>query len=150
MSGYSTNYHGSIVTGPDKEHVDKVLADLERQRARAAARTLRWGTDNLEQMRRLCDAFPTLRGKPGTDPFDAEVLLRWLLDTGGPTAGSSCAARFVLQVWDYGQDWRAFAKQLGIRHWRAFQPFNPVEALARWDAEHAQAFLAYCELPFHP
>jgi hypothetical protein len=106
--------------------------------------------NNLELMKRLCAMFPGLRGVPGTDPWDALEILQWLLDTGSPTGGSSCAARFVLQVWDWAEDWRAVAKKEGIRGWRHFAPFNAVEALSRWDADHAAAFAQWVNFPFFP
>src|SRR5688572_31267540 len=80
---------------------------------------------------------PTLRGVPGTDPWNAMQLLEWLCTSGGVTTGSRHAARFVLQVWNPSTDWGALAmappaeEGLGLKGVE-LAPFNVVEALALW------------------
>jgi hypothetical protein len=106
-------------------------------------------------MTRLCRSFPTLRGVPGADPWNAMQLLEWLCTSGGVTTGSKHAARFVLQVWNPSTDWGALAmtppaeEGLGLKGVE-LAPFNAVEALAVWDSDHGRAFREWCELPFWP
>ena len=55
-------------------------------------------------MARLAHLFPSMRGVPGTDPWDAQQLIDWLKSP-APTSGSSAAARFLLGVWNGGMIW---------------------------------------------
>lgn len=133
----------------------RFIDDLEEQRRKQAATRERWGNDAAERMRRLCRAFPSLRGVPGADPWDAMHLLAWLCTSGAVTTGSRHAAKFVLQVWNNSTDWAELARKptaeegLGLADVE-FEPFNAVQALAVWDTEHDNAFRAWCELPFWP
>ena len=153
MADITKKWRGRTITG-DAATVERVVDELELQRAKLAATKEKWGEGN-ERMVRLCRAFPTLRGVPGTDPWNALHLLEWLCTSGGVTTGSSHAARFILQVWNPSTDWGALAMKslseegLGLQNVE-LQPFNVVKALAVWDSEHEAAFLAWAELPFWP
>lgn len=147
--------NGTTVTG-DSAHLDKMIKQLDTARQKELATKARWGRGD-ERMTTLCTGFPTLRGVPGTDPWDAIELLSWLVDSGAPTGGSRYAAAFCLQVWNCSEDWAALAMQprheggLGLRKGSVhLEPFNVVRAHAVWDDEHARAFRAWVENPFHP
>jgi hypothetical protein len=135
--------------------VARFSAELEQQRSKQSATLKRWGSDPAERMERLCRAFPTLRGQPGTSPWNAMHLLEWLCTGGGVTTGSHHAARFVLQVWNSSTDWGALAMKtpekegLGLASVE-LSAFNVVQALAVWDSDHESAFRHWCELPFWP
>ena len=142
-------WNGGTLTG-DAATLNGVAGELELARARSAATAERWGTEPEERMRRLCASFPTLRGAPGTDPWDALRLVEWLCTSGAVTTGSRFAGQFVLQVWNPTTDWGAQAKvSLGLTE-VALPPFNVVLALAHWDDDHEGAFRAWAELPFWP
>lgn len=137
---------------------ESVRESIRLSQERAELARERWGAgDNRAQMTRLCLAFPSLRGAEGVDPWDPLEFLHWLCTSGAVTAGSDCAGRFVLQVWNSAEDWLAVARELGYvprrkpRERRPFPaPFNVAEAFGRWDEVHRAAFLAWCEAPFHP
>lgn len=138
----------------DEEAKRRFFDDLDKQRAIAADRSALWGADRNVSMVRLCQSFPTLRGAPGTDPWDPMALLRWILG-GAATSGNTHAVKFVLQVWNSRVDWQQIARApadsehegLGIKD-AVLSPFNVVDALAVWDDEHTQAFLKWAHTPF--
>lgn len=142
--------HGTI-TAANEQAARDFAARMEQSRQRHERMIARWTSNNVEQMRRLCIGFPSLRDAPGTDPFDAETLLDWAL---GPvsTSGSWHAVLFCLQVWNSTTDWCAAAKTWGLlkKNAKRFAPFNFVRAFQTWDDEHRAAFMAYAELPFNP
>jgi hypothetical protein len=146
-------WNGGVITG-EAAVVEHVIDELELQRSKLAATKEKWGTGD-ERMVRLCHAFPTLRGVPGTDPWNALRFLEWLCTSGGVTTGSKHAGRFVLQVWNPSTDWGALAMQplaeegLGLKDVE-LAPFNVVQALAAWDSDHERAFCDWAELPFWP
>lgn len=84
----------------------------------------------------LCAAFPSLQGKPGVTPWNAEDLDRWT-QTPAPTTGSLAAARFVLSVWNPSTEWKA-------------GPFDLHGALQSWDQPHREAFLRWASDPWWP
>jgi hypothetical protein len=151
----SRSWKGRTITGPDEATIDEVIRQLEQQETREARRRELWSDDSRVAMSRLCNRFPTLVGVPGTDPWDAGELLRWLFTSGAPTSGSVHAAKFVLQVWNASQDWEAFVRLplekggLGIEG-ATLSPFNVVSALGVWDEAHAAGLRAWLELPFWP
>lgn len=100
----------------------------------------------VQQMTDLCNSFPCLRGKPGTSPWD-QYDFALAMSGGGPTPATRLAAAFVLSVWNGGTPrdrgwWNKRPYRVGV--------FDPVEAMARWDYQQREAFLAWCENPFYP
>jgi hypothetical protein len=153
----SRNFGGGVITG-DADVVDRAVDELELVRAQQRAVVERWGAGGVAaggRMTRLCNAFPTLRGVPGTDPWNAMRFLEWLCASGAVTGGSRHAGRFVLQVWNASDDWGALAGApvaeggLGLKGVELL-PFNVVDALASWDSDHTRAFRDWVELPFWP
>jgi len=102
------------VSGKSEEAIAEAVAHLHRQELREAARRERWGEGGAEGMQRLCRLFPTLRGVPGTDPWEWDKLLEWLTGP-APTSGSTWAALFVLGVWNPTTDWSDMAQELPLR-----------------------------------
>jgi hypothetical protein len=105
--------------------------------------------DPRAAMTRLASLFPTLRDAAGVKPWDVEAFVAW---TCGPAPGGGAreAARFVLQVWNFDEDWTAYAQGLGIECGSALIPFNVVRAMNRWDRDHAEAMLEWLRAPFYP
>lgn len=99
-----------------------------------------------EQMAQLCWSFPTLRGVPGTDPWDQYLFARWASGP-APTHASRQAAAFVLAVWNGGTPddggWWNQGDYLAGR-------FDVVEAFSIWDRQHQAAFKHWCNAPFWP
>jgi len=56
------------------------------------------------RMTELCKTFPCARDKPWADPWNVELLLKWL-DGPEPTHGSEAVARFILYVWNAYHGW---------------------------------------------
>jgi hypothetical protein len=102
---------------------------------------VRSGRSNMET---LCESFPTLRGKPGTKPWDQETFARW---ASGPAPSNAIrqAAAFVLSVWAGRVDepyWNEGEFRVGT--------FDVVLAFGLWDYQHNAAFIAWCQDPFWP
>ncbi len=95
--------------------------------------------DKLEMMAALAESFPSLRGVPGTRPWDQYKLDEWATSSGAVTAGSLMAARFVLMVWSGNNN----------GPWKCGQ-FDMAEAVGRWDYRHQHAFLKWARKPFYP
>ncbi len=62
-------------------------------------RRARWNDSLTVAMSELANLFPTMRGVPGTNPWNVEALIAWM-NTGAPTTGSWHAAMFLLGVWN--------------------------------------------------
>lgn len=97
------------------------------------------------RMTELCNRFHSLRGAPGTDPWQQKKFARWA--SGGITAAERQAAAFVLTVWnghhpDDGGWWNEPPFRVGR--------FDVVVALAHWDYQHRAAFIFWCQHPFWP
>ena len=154
MTTIKRSWSGGTITG-ESAVVEHVIDELELQRAKVAATKEKWGADGNERMARLCRTFPTLRGVPGTEPWNAMHFLDWLCTSPAVTTGSDHAGRFVLQVWNPGTNWAELAMKspadegLGLKGIE-LEPFNVVQALAVWDSDHERAFLEWCALPFWP
>jgi len=150
----SRRWERGTITGDDEGALDRVVDELEQQRVKSIRTVDEWGVGE-QRMVSLCQRFPTLRTADGTDPWNPDRLLRWLLTSGAPTGGSRHAAKFVLSVWNTSTDWGAYARQpvseggLGLVDVE-FEAFNVVHAMGVWDDEHQAAFMAWCELPFWP
>ena len=93
-------------------------------------------TGNRHNMGWLCRQFPTLRYAQGADPFLPHLLDEWVR-SGAATSASRHAVRFVLQVWNSKERWKA-------------GPFNVVDAFAVWDDLHRAAFLRWATDPWFP
>ena len=140
---------------------DDVRQQIEETQRRSARRAElareRWGAGTgAEKMERLARAFPSLRNAVGVAPWDVHALMAWLLG-GALTGGNKHAVRFCLQVWNSSTDWREAAVDEGLcsaedaARWdHPLAPFNVAEAIGGWDDAHRDAFMAWCEAPFHP
>jgi hypothetical protein len=89
-----------------------------------------------DRMEILAQSFPTLRGVPGTQPWDPERFETWAAGP-APSHGAFCAARFILAVYNSTDEW-----QCGT--------FDLMEALACWDDQHRAAFLEWVREPWWP
>lgn len=89
--------------------------------------------DLAERMTLLAYTFPSMRGAPGTHPWEPAELNRWA--AGSASRGEQQTARFLLAVWDDGTDWEAGR-------------FDVMEALRVWDLKHRTAFLAWASDPW--
>lgn len=88
----------------------------------------------LERLSALASSFPSLRGKPGTKPFNGARLDDWAVHLDEDTCGIS-SARFVLAVYDSRATWKA----------GAFDLFAAVKA---WDRLHRRAFAEWAAAPW--
>lgn len=150
---------GGVLTWPEgisEEARRQIEEELRASARRDELRRERWGEGGSKGMTRLARSFPSLQDASGIDPWNAMVFARWAI---GPqmTAGSTHAARFVLQVWNPDTDWRKVAVDEGWCSARSAKkerhplaPFNAARAVAAWDHKHDVAFLAWCEAPFFP
>lgn len=94
----------------------------------------------------LCLSFPSLRGVPGTKPWDQYEFAEWASGPepgSGAAAPSSCAilaAQFVLSVWSGSSR----------DPWWDCGTFDVVRAFTIWDDAHQAAFLEWCKSPILP
>lgn len=121
----------------------------QRRRREQWPHTSTGDLDATAAMTRLAKLFPTLRDAAGVKPWNVEAFVAWACGP-APGAGAIEAARFVLQVWNFNEDWQAYARELGIECGEALVPFNIVRAMARWDRSHVEAMLAWLRAPFYP
>jgi len=123
-----TNASGAGPVGPSAVAIFKenVMDSFDRSNV----------TGNRQNMAWLCRQFPTLRGAPGAEPFDAIKLHAWARGGAG-TSGNRHAVRFVLQVWDSAERW-------------ALGDFNLVAAFAGWDDDHRRVVLRWASAPWFP
>jgi hypothetical protein len=94
--------------------------------------------DYRARMVLLCQTFHPLRGRPGTNPWEPEALIRSLRRDDWTPASADCAT-FVLSVWN---------AEIGRE--RPALRFNFAEAFGRWDQQNRDAFLAWAHAPFWP
>jgi hypothetical protein len=134
----SMEYDGGTISGPDEASVREVIAALAEGKRRAA----RWPQDGRAAMTVLARSFPSMRGVPGTDPWDAESLIAWT-QTGAPTSGSIWAARFLLSVWNPGTNW----SEHGVP---GAGKFDLMEAWGVFDDAHRAAVMQWLAAPFWP
>jgi hypothetical protein len=64
------------------EHIED---EFKHPNSKLTADVERWGEDTAQAMTRLCRAFPTLRGAPGSEPWDALPFLHWLCTSAAVT-----------------------------------------------------------------
>ena len=88
------------------------------------------------RMEELAKGFPSLQGRPGLRPWDADKLHGWA-NSHGASNGALSSARFLLSVWN------------PVRNWKCGR-FNLMEALLCWDEAHRQAFLQWAQKPWWP
>lgn len=94
----------------------------------------------------LAQSFPSLRGKPGVEPWDVMALLRWTMVA---SHGEVLAAKFVLGVWNPATDWGTIAVENKImKKGGAFTRFDIFEAMNVWDDAHIAAMAAWVNRPF--
>ncbi len=131
-------------TGP-AALVEKVRSEISAAEERRA----RWPKDVNAAMSQLAHSFPSLKGQPGTEPWNSLEFLHWLC---GPAPGSGAvhAGRFVLGVWSPSTDWVVVAQEKGIGGAGAARRFDLFEALGTWDRAHVAACSAFMDAPFWP
>ncbi len=126
--------------GQGPRDLDTTAAELvhvgEHQAGEVEPRMAPDTTDNRARMSRLAASFHFLTGKPGVDPWDPDRLDAWAVSQGITPAEGDCVS-FVLHVWNPSAPW-----QIG--------PFDAMAALARWDARHRAAFVAWASAPWWP
>jgi hypothetical protein len=91
----------------------------------------------------LCESFHSLRGAPGTHPWNQHTFATWA--SGGKTDAERQAAAFVLSVWNGNN----------LAPWWSKKPFrvsvfDATLACAIWDEQNRAAFIAWCNDPFYP
>jgi len=132
-------------------HHARMMASIANAETREARKRELWGPIGSGSMERLCALFHSLDGVPGTRPWDAMVLLKWLCTSPGVSHGSSHAAKFVLRVWNSYTNWdEAAHEEKLLKKSEHIKPFDMFEALACWDGGNAAAFRAWVEVPFWP
>ncbi len=112
--------------------------DHLRQAADAAGRSCRDMERSVfnpqSDLERLALSFPTLVGRPGTNPWNAERLDRWASGP-APSSGAFYAATFVLAVYNNRAPW-------------ASGKFDVIAAMNVWDQVHRAAFVAWARAPW--
>jgi hypothetical protein len=136
--GVSKVYEDQLITGPDGAAVDEMIAALELAKRKRA----RWPNDLKLAMSALAQLFPSMRGVPGTDPWDVDRLIAWC-NTGAPTSGSGWAARFLLTVWNPGTNWNEYGLPGAGK-------FDLMPAWDVFDDPHRAAVIAWLDAPFYP
>jgi hypothetical protein len=122
--------------------IREIHKSIERQREQRA----RWPENLNHAMSELAKLFPTMRGVPGTDPWDVHQLMAWM-NTGAPTTGSWWAAMFLLGVWNPHTKWN----QEGVKMRKgATGKFDLFVAMHGWDQQHIDAALEWIRNPFFP
>lgn len=120
----------------------EIFLSIERQRQQRA----RWNDSLTVAMSELANLFPTMRGVPGTNPWNVEALIAWM-NTGAPTTGSWHAAMFLLGVWNPHTKWN----QEGLKMRKgASGKFDLFAAMHGWDQQHIEAALEWINNPFFP
>jgi hypothetical protein len=140
---------GPIIRFPDEgeeaqlreEATREIAAAIERDRQRRA----RWPQDLCQAMSALAELFPTLRGVPGTNPWNVDRFLAWM-NSGAPTSGSWCAGLFLLGVWNRTTKWR----DCGLKAKEGEDRFDMFRAMGCWDQKHIDAFQEWVKYPFWP
>jgi hypothetical protein len=87
-----------------------------------------------EVMTRLARQFPVLKGAPGVEPWEPEVLDEWAM-SGASGAGARAVTRFLLAVWN-GSEY--VWKVGGFR----------LRDLGDLDDEHLEIWKAWAARPF--
>lgn len=101
-----------------------------------------------EKISQLAMTFPSLRGAPGVEPWDALALLKW---TRVASHGEAIAAKFVLGVWNPSTDWDKVAEDNGLlKDGGHVAPFDLFEAMNCLDHESIAAISAWIRKPFFP
>lgn len=131
-----------VVEASEQELIDEFAASMGKEKKRRE----RWPSDYRLAMSELAKLFPTMRGVPGTDPWNVEKLIAWL-NTGAPTSGSWHAAMFLLGVWNPHTKWN----KEGVKMRKgASGKFDLFAAYGVWDEHHIQAMQEWLAVPFWP
>lgn len=110
--------------------------------------------DHYPRLTVLARSFPALERAKGLAPFDPEEFDRWAAQH--TSGGGRHAARFVLAVWS-GTTGTVFGRprkgpddclHFTVETWWRVGLFDVVDAMARWDDPHRQAFLAWAKDPW--
>jgi hypothetical protein len=135
-----------VVSAENDEIANEAIEEFKASMEREQRRRERWPGSGPQQMAALAQLFPTMRGVPGTDPWNVERLIAWL-NTGAPTSGSWHAAMFLLGVWNPHTKWN----QQGVKMRKgASGKFDLFAACAAWDHQHLQAMQEWIAAPFWP
>ena len=136
--GVSKIYDGHLITGPSGAAVDEMIEAMKKAKAKEG----RWPKNDREAMSVLANLFPSMRGVPGTKPWDVDELIAWC-KTGAPTSGSGWAARFLLSVWSPATNWNDHGLPGAGR-------FDLMSAWDLLDEEHRRAIMTWLDAPFWP
>jgi hypothetical protein len=136
--GFSLPYKAGLITGPDESVVRELVANLEKSEAKRA----QWPRDGRQAMAALAKLLPSMRDVPGTDPWNAELLIGWC-NTGAPTSGSGWIARFFLSVWNPSTNWNEYGLPGAGK-------FDLMEAWPVLDGAHQAGIIKWLEAPFWP
>lgn len=171
---------GQTISGPNEDAVKAYAAASNAGYQRELERKKRWPGGPSENMAALAERFPTLQGAPGTRPWDAMQLLKWLCGP-APGEGALQAGVFCLSVWSSRTQWGDEALSAGYikspakvsaaeerklspddramrkdeqfwfeRRTAQLNHFNVIDAWSTWDHEHQTAALSWLEVPFWP
>lgn len=99
------------------------------------------------EMETLCYSFPSLRGMPGTAPWDQKRFAKWLASP-APSTGTLQAGLFVLSVWN-GDNGTAESRPWWCVE-NGLDVFDAVYATKIWDYAHRAAFVQWALKPFYP
>jgi hypothetical protein len=151
LSSPAVTNHGILSVGQNQttsqdplqpDPLEEITGSIERDRQGRE----RWHRDYRLAMTELANLFPTMRGVPGTNPWNVEQLIAWM-NTGAPTSGSWHAAMFLLGVWNPSTKWN----QEGVRMRKgASGKFDLFAAYAVWDHNHIRAMQEWIAAPFWP
>lgn len=89
--------------------------------------------EEIEKIQGLAESFPSLRGNPYVRAWDPKALDEWA--AGLASTGEKLSAQFVLAVWNQFEEWKCGR-------------FDVLDAYARWDEKHWDAFRAWACDPF--
>jgi hypothetical protein len=130
----------------DPETRERILTEFTQSMAKERERLKHWPADYRQRMSALANLFPTMRGVPGTAPWNVDLLIKWM-NGPAPTSGSWNAAMFLLGVWNPKTNW----KECGLKLRKGVQGrFDFFRAIGCWDAEHEAAFMEWVKYPFWP
>lgn len=144
--GFSAEYRGGVITGPNEQ----VVREFIRSSEESAARRARWPQDTREAMSVLAESFPSLARAPGVRPWDEDAFLAWLCSA-GHSHGELLAGQFLLGVWNPSTDWVDYAREVAkLPYPEHAAKFGLFEAMGIFDRKHVAALMAWIDAPFWP
>jgi hypothetical protein len=138
---------GQSISGDNEAVLQRAAEEIARSRARQTV----WPKDNRAAMSTLGRMFPSLRDAHGVDPWDVDMLVRWL-NTAAYGKAERCAGLFLLSVWN-ADDWCAYGLKVRRpehKEDRRIGRFDFNDAWACWDEHNRAAALAWLSCPFWP